>query len=739
MVILLTCLVLEYAEQGELRQENHNDAEYPSYDRVVGLLKKTAEKYKEIAEIHKLGETKSKRVIYAIKISDNVKKNETCEKEVLFMALHHGNEIVTVPIVMELIRKLTEEYETDPEIKEKVDKHEIWIVPMVNPDGYEKGTRFNANCVDLNRNYDANWGNPKEYKPIDDKIIKKVKEKVKKYFGKDWTNRETKKNLEEYNESTKDDDSKKGTKPFSEKETQAIRTLVEDFEEQGKIDGFSISISWHSFGGKILFPYSYDNFSQDYGRDGDEAIFRSIAEAMKKAMKNKRSESGETGEGYQVSHPWLNGYNVGGDSEDWLYSKGIYAFTIEAYGEEESNVGYKYYPTDAVTLKKVVRNNVAAALALLGEAESATDTTDEKGNSKGKFIEGESAYLVGGVFPELNAIYPIHVVNDTNWSDGMMIPSRIDGTKKRIYTKSRKTIPVGTLIWNYCKSGQYDIVVDINRNGIYDEDKDPLIDNEIGTAGFIVLSNYRNTIQISDDFESPYRDASVSVAVVSPTSLSKIYFEFYCPDTLNFIAIENGGTLTDGFDLWFTAIDNIIHVQITATEASGPLPPTTIEEQTPLCNIILKADSASEESMHLLKLTQAKFFDSEGNLTEIPMLIHGWFRIDINFPPYFDYPGLPDHITVKAGQTLRYRVRVLDPDPLDDVTVNIKNYPVGLSFNITGSVVDLFFTPTFDQIGDHVICIEATDNGHPPLTISSTLTITVTGPSGLIASSFVLV
>jgi hypothetical protein len=38
-------------------------------------------------------------------------------------------------------------------VTELVEEREIWIIPMMNPDGLEAGSRYNANGVDLNRNY----------------------------------------------------------------------------------------------------------------------------------------------------------------------------------------------------------------------------------------------------------------------------------------------------------------------------------------------------------------------------------------------------------------------------------------------------------------------------------------------------------------------------------------------------------------------------------------------------------
>ena len=38
-----------------------------------------------------------------------------------------------------------------------IDNREIWIIPLVNPDGRQAGSRYNANGVDLNRDYGYIW------------------------------------------------------------------------------------------------------------------------------------------------------------------------------------------------------------------------------------------------------------------------------------------------------------------------------------------------------------------------------------------------------------------------------------------------------------------------------------------------------------------------------------------------------------------------------------------------------
>ena len=75
--------------------------------------------------------------VYALKISDNPAQNES-EPEMLFMGAHHGKEMISASIVMNLIERILSKYTIDDEVKKLVNTTEGWFIPVVNPNGYER-------------------------------------------------------------------------------------------------------------------------------------------------------------------------------------------------------------------------------------------------------------------------------------------------------------------------------------------------------------------------------------------------------------------------------------------------------------------------------------------------------------------------------------------------------------------------------------------------------------------------
>lgn len=132
--------------------------EYYSITQYNDFMVQTAAQYPNICSLVTAGTSIQNRPIYFLKISDNVTQNEA-EPEFRYISSIHGDEVVGYDMCIRLIQHLTTNYGTDTRVTQMVDNTEIWICPMMNPDGFVLGQRYNSAGIDLNRNYPMPSGN----------------------------------------------------------------------------------------------------------------------------------------------------------------------------------------------------------------------------------------------------------------------------------------------------------------------------------------------------------------------------------------------------------------------------------------------------------------------------------------------------------------------------------------------------------------------------------------------------
>ena len=133
---------------------------YPTYDAYVSAMYQFASDYPELCQVESIGTSVEGRELLVAKISDNVDIEEA-EPEFFYTGQMHGDELVTYILMLDLIEYLLQNYGSDSQVTTLVDSLEIWINPLSNPDGTYAGgndnvngaTRYNANSIDLNRNF----------------------------------------------------------------------------------------------------------------------------------------------------------------------------------------------------------------------------------------------------------------------------------------------------------------------------------------------------------------------------------------------------------------------------------------------------------------------------------------------------------------------------------------------------------------------------------------------------------
>ena len=295
---------------------------YHSYLELETDMLVLQQKYPNIVKVFDIGDSLEKRNIYAMKISDNVALEED-EAEVLFLGCHHAREWISVEVPFLLGKYLAENYATDPDIKRLVDQSEIWIVPLVNPDGLEytihvyrywrKNRRDNGNSnfgVDINRNYGYKWG-------IDN------------------AGSSPNPASEVY----------RGTAAFSEPETRAVRDLFLSKD-------FQAMISFHSFSQVILYPWGYTKLPSD-----KDAQMKEIAAEMSAKIQ------AVNGQLYDYGQSGTSLYLTNGDVTDWTFAMtGIPSYTIELPPIDELGGGFFNRQED---IDPIFRENLAAMTSLI--------------------------------------------------------------------------------------------------------------------------------------------------------------------------------------------------------------------------------------------------------------------------------------------------------------------------------------------------------------------------------------
>ncbi|XP_046737158.1 uncharacterized protein LOC124405932 [Diprion similis] len=263
-------------------RKNFSFDRYLSCYEMVKLIESLVDR-EYVAKIVTIGTTYQGRKIFAVKLSTSDRY-----PVIVIDGGIHAREWVSPLSVLYILRKLIDD-------KEVLQKLTFYIVPVINPDGYEYSMRKDrywrktmskhsgTKCrgVDGNRNFDSHW-----------------------------------------NESGSEGDPcsqmYSGPEPFSEAETRALRDLIIRVKPL-------MYLTFHSYGGLILYPWGYgpdlpDNW-QELHKLGKKA-----SDEVKRLFNTE----------YEVGTSTNLLYPASGGSDDWSMEKAgvefVYCIELEDFG-----------------------------------------------------------------------------------------------------------------------------------------------------------------------------------------------------------------------------------------------------------------------------------------------------------------------------------------------------------------------------------------------------------------------
>ena len=291
--------------------------QYKSYQESCDFLIECTKKYPDIISVKSIGKSWEDRDILLATISLNVAYADI-KPALLFTGTVHAREWIGNELGIEFIDYILKNYRNNPKILSTITSNTLYLVPCLNPDGFEysrthfsfwrKNRRDNGDGtfgVDLNRNFPIGY--------------KKSTQTNSNVYG--------------------------GTEPFSEPETRAIKGFVDTHSN------ITIALDYHSQG-NVFFPAH--KFNHEMELEGTD--LNSLCANMNYHI-NK-----VTGRKYGINRGKPPTKLISGSGREYYYSKGILAVVVE--------VGTRNIPDYMQNMSESISENIPALLYALSEAKS---------------------------------------------------------------------------------------------------------------------------------------------------------------------------------------------------------------------------------------------------------------------------------------------------------------------------------------------------------------------------------
>jgi len=138
---------------------------YPTYETYLAMMQRWVEDYPLLCQVDTIGYSVRGRLILCMHIEGGTGSG-AAKPQFFYSSTIHGDEVTGYVMMLRLIDTLLSGYGSNAQYTDLMDRVAIYINPLANPDGtYNRGNntvqgaiRYNANYVDLNRNYPDPFG-----------------------------------------------------------------------------------------------------------------------------------------------------------------------------------------------------------------------------------------------------------------------------------------------------------------------------------------------------------------------------------------------------------------------------------------------------------------------------------------------------------------------------------------------------------------------------------------------------
>ncbi|XP_013154247.1 carboxypeptidase O [Falco peregrinus] len=268
--------------------ESYVYTQYHPMEEIYQWMSQIQKSNSELVTQHYLGKTTENRTMYYLQISQPSDKT----KKIIWMDCGiHAREWISPAFCQWFVKEILQNYKSDPKINRFLQNLDLYILPVLNIDGYiyswekdrfwrkNRAPYMNGTCygTDLNRNFNSSWGSVGVSYNCDSEIFC-------------------------------------GSGPESEPETRVVAQFI-----KRKKNDILCYLTIHSYGQCILTPYG----STTKPPSNSEELMH-VAEKAAAALMEKYGTS------YKVGPTSLILYNNSGSSRDWAHMIGIpFSYTFE--------------------------------------------------------------------------------------------------------------------------------------------------------------------------------------------------------------------------------------------------------------------------------------------------------------------------------------------------------------------------------------------------------------------------
>ncbi len=291
--------------------------QYKSYEQTCSFLKECVQKFPNLIKIESIGKSWEGREILLATLTIGV-ENADLKSALLYTGTIHAREWIGNELSVAFIEYILKNHQSDPKIAAALTKNTLYMVPCLNPDGFEysrthfsfwrKNRRDNKDGtfgVDLNRNFSVGFT--------------KIKDTSSNVYG--------------------------GVEPFSEPETRAIKEFVDAHPN------ITMALDYHSQG-NVFFPAHKFNHEAEIEGTDLNVLCANMNYEIKKI----------TARQYGIHRGKPPVKLISGSGREYYYSKGIIAAVVE--------VGTRNIPDYMQNMTESIHENIPALLYALSEAKN---------------------------------------------------------------------------------------------------------------------------------------------------------------------------------------------------------------------------------------------------------------------------------------------------------------------------------------------------------------------------------